>query len=59
MTHDFKMELVVTRAHVIDADFSGALDKLREIKTFAEARGLVVHFAIGIGNSRPEGKEVQ
>ena len=54
MTHDFKMKLVVTRAHVIDADFNGALDKLREIKTFAEARGLVVHFAIGIGNSRPE-----
>jgi len=59
MTYDLKLELVVTRSHVPSASFDDALAKLREVEEFAAARGLVVHFAIAIGNQRPEKGEKQ
>ena len=51
MNHDLMLQLVVTRAGILDADFDEALNKLREIKAFADARGLVQGFVISINNS--------
>lgn len=45
------LQLVVTRAGILDADFDNALNKLREIKVFAEARGLVQGFQISVNDS--------
>jgi len=59
MQQDFKLELVVTRSNVPEASFDDALAKLREIETFAAARGFIRHFAIGIVQGAPEKKEKQ
>lgn len=50
MASSFRLELVVTRRQVSDEDFDDALDKLREIKTVAEARGYVLHYALAISD---------
>lgn len=51
MKTDLMLQLVVTRAGILDADFDEALNKLREIKAFADARGLVQGFQISINES--------
>jgi hypothetical protein len=57
MASAFRLELVVTRRTVPDASFDDALNKLREIKAFADARGFVQHFAIAISEDIEEGKK--
>jgi hypothetical protein len=57
MASAFRLELVVTRRTVPDEDFDEALDKLREIKAFADSRGFVMHFAIAISDDVEEGKK--
>ena len=57
MKHGMKLEMVVTRAGVVDVDFDKALTHLREIRDFAAARGLVQHFAIAIYDQGPEPEE--
>ena len=57
MASSFKLELIVTRRMVPDASFDDALNKLREIKAFADDRGFVLHFAIAISDDIEEGKK--
>jgi hypothetical protein len=57
MASAFRLELVVTRRTVPDEDFDDALDKLRDVKAFAENCGYVQHFAIAISEDVEEGKK--
>jgi hypothetical protein len=54
MASAFRLELVVTRRTVPDDDFDDALDKLRDVKAFAENCGYVQHFAIAISDDADE-----
>lgn len=54
MASAFRLELVVTRRTVPDEDFDDALDKLRDVKAFAENCGYVQHFAIAISEDADE-----
>jgi len=56
MASSFRLELIVTRRTVPDDDFDDALDKLRDVKEFAENCGYVQHFAIAISDDA-DGKE--
>ena len=59
MASAFRLELVVTRRTVPDTSFDDALDKLREIKAYADARGFVQHFAIAISEDTDEKEKQQ
>jgi hypothetical protein len=52
MEKDLRLELVVTRSSLPPAEFAEAMDALLDIEEYAAERGYILHFALGICNTK-------